>query len=188
MSRKAADPDPGSYRTQRLKWAWLLALPFLLLADPDPSHVLAGGLLTLLGLSLRGWAAGSIHKERELATGGPYRFIRHPLYLGSLMMGSGLLTAARAWLLFPLYLALFIWIYGRTIRAEERVLSARFGEAYVEYRRQVPGFLPRVGRLPSFGGTVGFRTALYRRNREWQAALGGGLAFGILCARMVLWG
>src|SRR5262245_26146854 len=48
-----------------------------------------GGLLIVLGLVLRSWAGGILHKGAELTTTGPYRLIRNPLYVGSFLMMSG---------------------------------------------------------------------------------------------------
>jgi hypothetical protein len=131
-------------------------------------------------------AAGSIHKDRELAAGGPYRLIRHPLYLGTFLTGLGLALAGGRWWLPVLFMVLFAWLYGRAIEAEERELASRFGVVFERYREEVPAFLPRVpGRKPTVS-SPGFRPWLYWRNKEWQAALGTVIAFGLLWVRMHL--
>jgi len=168
--------------------AWFLALPFLYLSRPSPRTLLLGALISLFGLLLRALAAGSIHKDRELATGGPYSRLRHPLYLGSFLLGLGLaLAGGRGW--FPiLFLGLFVWIYRRTIQAEEAELMLRFGEDFVSYRRQVPAFAPRFRPFVPPNPSPGFRFWLYRRNKEWQAALGALVGYGILWVRISLLG
>jgi protein-S-isoprenylcysteine O-methyltransferase Ste14 len=149
---------------------------------------MAGGWVSVSGLVVRALAAGSIHKERELATGGPYRIIRHPLYVGSFLVGMGLALAGRRWWLPLAFVALFFWMYGRTIRAEEARLEGLFGPAYREYQRRVPAFLPRIDRRsPSVDGP-GFRSWLYWRNKEWQTAVGTFTGYGLLWARMWLLG
>ena len=75
-------------RALRLKFVWLLVLPFLWFARPTLSLLAWGAPLAVLGLLLRAWAAGTIVKERELTTTGPYSHLRHPLYLGSLFIGA----------------------------------------------------------------------------------------------------
>jgi len=140
------DPTEGtgaSFRVQRLRWSWLLALPYFLLARPSTATLLAGAVIALPGLLLRSWAAGFIYKEMELATEGPYRFIRHPLYAGTLLLGLGLATAGGRWWFLPAYGALFAWVYGRTLKAEDQTLEYRFGPDYRVYRDRVPAFLPR---------------------------------------------
>ncbi len=196
--------------------AWLLALPFLLLSRPSPPLLLAGAAVAFPGLLLRGLAAARIHKDRSLAVRGPYAVIRHPLYLGSFLLGAGLAMAGGRWFFLPLFVGFFLWAYGRTIRTEERQLAARFGEAYQAYRSRVPAFLPRLRPLgrrgdersgerhraggggpdPGAGPATGpdatpFRSPvpglpLYLRNREWESALGTAAGFALLWLRMVL--
>ena len=192
----AAGPLRPTHRQERLKLAWLLAPPFLYLARPTSLSLLGGGLLALAGLAVRALAANAIHKDRSLAVRGPYAHLRHPLYLGSFLVGMGLATAGGRVLFLPPLLLLFAWVYWRATRAEETELEERFGEAYRRYRAQVPALLPRrrpyrVGEsgpdpapdplLPSAGPL-----RLYRRNREWEAALGVLVGFGLLWVRMVL--
>jgi protein-S-isoprenylcysteine O-methyltransferase Ste14 len=171
-------------RTQRLRLVWLLALPFLYMSLPHPRTLLLGLPFSLSGILLRSWAAGSIQKDRELATGGPYGHLRHPLYLGSFLLGFGLSLAGGRWWFPLLFSALFIWVYRRTVLAEEAELTRRFGEGHESYLRQVPSFLPSFGGHEAPG--PGFSFPLYRRNKEWQAALGALVGYGLLWMRMSL--
>jgi hypothetical protein len=144
------------------------------------------------GLLLRAWAAGCILKERVLATGGPYRLIRNPLFVGSFLLGLGGVVAGGSWPFLVVFLLFFGWTYSRTLEAEERTLEDTFGEAYREYRASVPAFVPRLAREVDSRastpgpGSGGFRWNLYLRNREWQAGLGTMLAFGFLVAKWAL--
>ena len=157
--------------------------------------------MSAFGLLLRAWAAGCILKDQVLALGGPYRFIRNPLYLGSFFLGSGAVVAGGSWPFLLLFFVFFVWSYSRTLRAEKNLLEEKFGRAYLAYRASVPGFLPRLrpkrwsrgeGVPCSGSGTArrqGFRWELYFRNKEWQAALGAGTAFGLLAAKWAFaWG
>jgi hypothetical protein len=178
-------------RARRLKLTWLLALPFLAVSRPTPRLLLAAAVLSALGLVLRAAAAGHILKDRVLATRGPYAFLRHPLYLGSFLVGTGLALAAGRWWLTPLFMVLFLWLYRDTVMAEEDGLRIRFGQPYERYREEVPAILPRVPtrgaeRGPTVTEMEGFRFSLYLRNREWEAALGTGVAYGLLWWRMYL--
>lgn len=177
-------------RRLRLKAVWLLVVPFLWLAEPRPELLAAGAVLAALGLGLRAWAAGVIHKERELSTSGPYGHTRNPLYLGSFLVGLGVTVAGGRWIFVVAFVAFFAWIYGRTMRAEARRLEDLFGERYRDYARHVPAFLPRplawrtgAPRLPA---RPAFTLERWRRNREYEALLGVVVGFAFLCAKM-LW-
>src|SRR6476659_9833525 len=58
-------------------------------AHPTWRTLAAGAAIGLLGESIRLWAAGHLEKSREVTRSGPYRYTRHPLYLGSSVMGAG---------------------------------------------------------------------------------------------------
>src|SRR4029450_1156382 len=62
----------------------------LILAQPTARSLAIGMSLAALGEVVRIWAAGHLHKSREVTASGPYRFVPHPLYVGSTVMGVGL--------------------------------------------------------------------------------------------------
>lgn len=169
----------------RLKAVWLLILPFLVFASPTWSLLSIGALVAVVGLVIRGWAAGTIHKQKQLTTSGPYAFTRNPLYLGSFLIGLGVTVAGGHWIWPTLFLVFFVGIYSRTMAREAARLTELYGERYRAYARAVPAFLPRLTPYrPEAGGqTAGFRTEQYRRNREWEAFLGGVAAFVFLAAK-----
>lgn len=168
----------------RLKAVWLLVVPFLVLARPTPSSLAIGGVVAALGLAIRAWAAGTIHKERELTTSGPYAFTRNPLYLGSFFIGLGVTVAGGHWIWTALFVVFFVGVYARTMAEEARRLTELFGERYLRYARSVPAFLPRpIPYRPEDGQTAGFRMEQYVRNREWEALLGGMAAFAFLALK-----
>jgi protein-S-isoprenylcysteine O-methyltransferase Ste14 len=59
----------------------------LWLAAPSWSSLLAGSMIATVGEGVRIYAAGHIEKGREVTKSGPYRFTRHPLYVGSALIG-----------------------------------------------------------------------------------------------------
>ncbi len=169
----------------RLKAVWLLVVPFLWLCRPTLELVLIGASIAGAGLLLRAWAAGTIHKEEDLTTSGPYAFTRNPLYLGSFLIGIGVTVAGGHWIWTALFVAFFSVVYARTMASEARRLTELFGERYRTYALHVPAFLPRPtpfrpGRPDRSGG---FRLGQYRRNREWEALLGGLAAFAFLALK-----
>jgi len=171
-------------RGLRLRAVWLLVIPFLWLARPTPFLLAAGAPPALLGLVLRGWAAGTIRKEEELTTGGPYAYTRNPLYLGSLLLGLGITTAGGHWAWPALFLVFFAAVYGRTMASEHRLLGELFGERYSAWAAHVPALLPRLSpwRAAASEGSS-FSWARYRRNREWEAVLGALAGFAFLALK-----
>lgn len=170
----------------RTKSAWIIAVPFFLLASPSRVSLALGAGIAMVGLALRGWSAGTIHKDEVLTTSGPYAYVRNPLYVGSFLIGAGLAVAGGSWLWLVLFLGFFAAIYGPTVSAEAARLTERFGHRYVEYASKVPAFLPRFAPYPGGDGSAGFGWAQYQRNREWEALLGAAAAFVLLWARMAL--
>ncbi len=174
----------------RLRAVWLLIIPFYLYASPTSVLILWGAGVSAAGLALRAWAAGSIRKDRELATTGPYAHTQNPLYLGSFFLGVGVTVAGGQWVFGLVFFVLFLVVYRATVLREAGELQARFGEPYRVYAAQVPSVLPRIiayrgGRPESPPG--GFSRARYMRNREWEAALGAVAAFGALALKLTLW-
>lgn len=171
-------------RQLRLRMVWLIVLPFFWFAAPTPELLTVGCALAFVGLWIRGWSAGTIHKDQELTTSGPYAFTRNPLYLGSFFIGLGVSIAGGQWIWPAVFLGFYATVYRRTMAGEARHLAELFPDRYAEYAREVPGFLPRLTPYrPSGGGTAGFQWSQYRRNREWEAALGAVAAFGVLALK-----
>ena len=93
--------------------------------------------VAVAGEAMRIWAAGHLHKSREVTASGPYRWIAHPLYVGSSIMGLGLAIACRS-----LPIAVVIAVYLTTtltaaIKSEEAFLRRTFGDQYDLYRQGV---------------------------------------------------
>jgi protein-S-isoprenylcysteine O-methyltransferase Ste14 len=170
-----------SLRGVRLRAVVFLILSYLWFARPTPLLLGIGTPLVVLGLILRAWAAGVIQKERDLATGGPYAHTRNPLYLGSLLLGTGMAIAGGLWIWPALFLAFFAAVYIPTMVSEHKRLKQLFGDRYHAYAAAVPAFLPRPSpwREPGMSAD-GFTFALYRRNREWEAPLGAAAALALL--------
>jgi len=146
-------------------------------------------VVVAIGLWLRAWSAGTIHKDEDLTTTGPYAYTRNPLYLGSFLIGLGVSTAGGHWIWPLAFLLFYAVVYSRAMAGEASHLAELFPARYAEYALAVPGFLPRVtpyrATNVSGGSPSGFRWAQYSRNREWEASLGAAAAFGLLLAKVV---
>jgi protein-S-isoprenylcysteine O-methyltransferase Ste14 len=165
----------------RVPLGFLCAAIFLLLAKPTRTALLAGACVSLLGLAIRGWASGHIRKNAQLATSGPYAFTRNPLYFGSFLLGLGFTIASGQVVLGLLFVALFLGIYFPVMRVEASTLAELFGKEYEVYKEAVPLFFPRLTPFrQSESERVKFDGSLYLRYREYRAALGLLIAWGLL--------
>jgi protein-S-isoprenylcysteine O-methyltransferase Ste14 len=173
--------------------------------EPHPAAVACSLLLVVPGLALRAAASGTVKKNRELTVTGPYAYTRNPLYLGSAMMAAGFALALLSWPVGVVLAVGFAVIYIPVIFGEERFLRSAF-PAFDAYCQSVPRFFPRVRparvsqiAAPASGGDAGlpgevtshapggFSPALYRKHREYNAALGAALLYlGLIFLHPVL--
>ena len=161
----------------RLPLGFVLGIGYLLFAKPGNGYMtpltLAVGLtIAAVGVFVRAWAAGHIVKNDRLATTGPYAHTRNPLYFGSFLIAAGFAIAAH-WALLLLVIAFFVLIYAPTMERERSHIRGRFPDAFAEYERNVPAFVPRPvpWRSPGAEENEPFSFALYMRHGEWRAAL-----------------
>ena len=82
-------------------------------------------------------------KRNDLATTGPYAYVRHPQYVGFILVMLGFLVQWPTLLTLAMFPVL-VWMYVRLGKAEEREAIAAFGERYRRYATRVPGFIPRL--------------------------------------------
>jgi protein-S-isoprenylcysteine O-methyltransferase Ste14 len=156
----------------RVPLGFLAAGVAMWFAEPRGLRLAAGLALAVPGELLRIWASGHIDKGREITTTGPYRWMRHPLYVGSLVMAAGFVVAAGSWIVaavVALYMGLTLLAATRT---EEATLDARFPGAYTAYRE---------GR--SAPAERRFSWARVIANREYRAMAGFVLVAALLYLR-----
>jgi protein-S-isoprenylcysteine O-methyltransferase Ste14 len=154
----------------RVPFGFALGIAYLVFAQPTVPLLIAGSIVALVGLGIRAYSAGHLEKDQSLATGGPYAYTRNPLYLGSLLIGIGLVLAGAQWVLGVVLVAFFLVVYGPVMHREARNLHHRFGREYDDYSATVPLFFPF--RKPLKPSKTNFEWKRYRRNREYEAALG----------------
>lgn len=124
-------------------WAW----------TPTPTSEWLAAMLVVFGLGICLWARGALgtnwsgavtlKQDHELIERGPYRYVRHPIYSGFLLMaiGTAILHARGSELVFCGLLGLGLWF---KLRAEEALLTRHFPEAYPQYRRRVKALIPHL--------------------------------------------
>ena len=152
----------------------VMALVTLWLARPSRATLVSGAVVAGAGAALRLWAAGHVEKSREITSSGPYRYSRHPLYLGSTLIGVGVAVAARHLLLGLAIVTYLASTLTAAVRAEETHLRGKFGDAYDEYASK---------RVPS--STRAFSWERAWRNREHHALVG--LIAGLSLLAVKVW-
>jgi protein-S-isoprenylcysteine O-methyltransferase Ste14 len=145
----------------RVPLGYVLGIVAFWLTEPTARSLPIGAAVGAIGEALRIWAAGHLEKGREVTTSGPYALTRHPLYVGSSIMGAGLAIAGNS-----VAVAVLVFVYlavtiTAAIRAEEAHLTEKFGGHYPAYR---DGTNPPAPRAFSVDRAV--------RNREYRAAAG----------------
>lgn len=156
----------------RVPLGFLSAVIALVLARPTATSLAIGAAVAALGEALRVWAAGHLEKSREVTKSGPYRFTRHPLYVGSTIMGVGFAIASHSWVVAALVLAYLGVTLTAAVRSEEAFLRERFGAEYDAYASGT-----------ATDGQRTFSLARAMRNREYRAVLGLCVLLAVLALR-----
>ncbi len=159
----------------RVFLGFVFAVVVLWFAAPTPRSLGIGAAIAVAGELLRTWAAGHLEKSKEVTSSGPYRFTRHPLYLGSSLIGIGLAVASHQAIVAGVIVAYLVATLTAAMRSEEAHLREKFGDAYDAYaeKRVVPMDRP-------------FSWARAMHNREHHAMLG--LAAGLMALAIKAFG
>ena len=127
---------------------YLLGVAILIFQPPKPGGFAVALPLIVLGAGLRGWGAGHLVKNDQLTTTGPYAHLRHPLYLGTILVATGFGIWIGGWIAVAVIGCLWPWFafryFPRKERSESDRLEAAYGDRFVRYRREVPALWPRL--------------------------------------------
>ncbi len=151
----------------RVPLGFASALLVFWLAQPTARTLAIGAAIALAGEAVRLWAAGHLNKSREVTASGPYRWVAHPLYVGSSIMGCGLAIASGSVPVAAIVAVYLVVTLTAAVRREEAFLRSAFGDRYTSYRDS--GAVDRHRR---------FSLALVMANREYRAV--AGLAIAVL--------
>jgi len=134
--------------------------PHLAGGDVRLDHLLdaVGFLVSLSGQALRVLVIGLVYITRggqnrqvwanTLVDGGMFAHCRNPLYVGNVLIVLGLAIAHNGWAMYLILVPLFVAAYACIVSAEEEYLHSRFGDAYEQYCRRVPRWVPSLRGLP----------------------------------------
>lgn len=120
---------------------------FLKQRDPYSVHMVVTIVLAVLAVALFVSSRTVIRKERpdHVVDTGPFRRVRHPLYLAALLGYAATAISSLSLISFVLLIPVFVF-YNTIASYEEKLLEARFGESYQEYERRTGKWLPGVGQ------------------------------------------
>ncbi len=192
MSHRTADLPPLTglahvirelryHEAARQLLAVVLVVLYAVTAAPLPALAAVGLVVALAGAVVRLYASGFIVKNQELATDGPYRFVRHPLYTGNILLVVGFALAGSRWWGIPLALFFFWFYYPTAIEYEDRKLHRLFGAAWEQWSARTPALMPRFGSVPPAGAG----------DRRWSLAVStrrnGELVFVLLALVSAAW-
>jgi hypothetical protein len=162
----------------RVALGFVFGVLVLILAQPNAQSLILGLSLAASGEAIRVWASGHLRKSREVTVSGPYRFVAHPLYVGSSVMGVGLAIASASVVVAALIALYLVATLTAAIKSEEAFLRRTFGEQYDLYRSGVAA--KRRERSAARDRRFSFAQAM--ANREYRAV--AGLAVAIL---LLIW-
>ena len=194
MSHRTADLPPLTgiahvirelryFEGARQGLAVVLVLLYTVTANPIPALAAIGLVVGLAGELFRLYASGFIVKNQELATDGAYRFVRHPLYTGNILLVIGFAIAGSRWWAIPLALFFFWFYYPTAIEYEDRKLRRIFGAARETWSARTPALMPRLGGAEAAGGG----------ERRWSLAVSNShgevlfVALALICAGWISW-
>src|SRR5262245_16975020 len=158
----------------RVTLGFVCGVLVLVLAQPTMRSLTIGMSVAAVGEAIRIWAAGHLNKSREVTTSGPYRWVGHPLYVGSSVMGVGLAIACASVIVAVLIAVYLVATLMAAIKSEEAFLRRAFGEQYDLYREGQQAKRAASARRPS----KKFSVAQAFANREHRALVG--LAVAVL--------
>jgi len=144
---------------------------------PGPLWGIGGAAVSAVGLAIRVYAIGHApahtsdrntraQKAATLNTTGAYAVLRHPLYVGNLLVGLGAALFGAVWWVVPVYVLAFCAFYVPIALAEEDYLRERFGDAFTAWAHRTPAIFPRPGNFTPPSLAFSWRRALREEHRS----------------------
>jgi len=109
----------------------------LLYNSANLAKLLCAGVILAIGIVFLLWSSGSRKKGQALVQSGPYAFVRHPEFLGHILIIFALIIISQHWISLIVGAILIVLLYLAMIEEEKRNVE-KFGNAYRDYMRRVP--------------------------------------------------
>lgn len=144
---------------QRAIWGNVFALFGLIIVLADAQihltsfRLFVGFFIALIGCGLRIWASGYIWTNIDqplpaaqlgLITAGPYAYVRNPIYLGAILMISGLYISFGSWIAALVAIIPTIFMHSWHIKYEEQFMVRQFGDTFFAYKSKIPALIPNI--------------------------------------------
>ena len=159
----------------RVNLGTVLTIVAMAVAHPGHPEILRAMPLVLLGVGIRTWARGHLNRRDRLTTTGPYRLVRHPLYVGSFLIGLGVSAMLGAWFVPILFTITYVAMYLPKGIREDRFLLSKYGREYQDYAARVGAIFPRLSTAAvetGAGPAIHWEWRRVMGHREWKTWLG----------------
>src|SRR6185436_18960456 len=149
----------------------------LILSRPSARSLALGMSIAAVGEAIRIWAAGHLHKSREVTASGPYRFVGHPLYVGSSVMGVGLAIACSSLVVAALIALYLVTTLTAAVKSEEAYLRRAVRSLPQRRRRETARAVGGAAAIQPAAGDG--QSRIPRRHRLRDRAVAAALEGGV---------
>lgn len=170
----------------RIEAGFFFAAFVVVFAQPTPTSIMRWVPLALVALALRCWARGYLERRTQLTQHGPYALVRHPLYVGSFLLGLAFALMTNVSIVPFLFAVAFVSTYVPKALREEHFLQQRYGPEYSRYAARVGAVVPRFSVAAASDPLVGTERFAWRRvvrHREYLTWIGATSVLGVMCLR-----
>jgi protein-S-isoprenylcysteine O-methyltransferase Ste14 len=155
---------PLRYHEASRQWFAVLFVPLVsYFGQPTREMLIAGSAVALIGTLIRLWASGHVKKNKVLATDGPYAYVRHPLYVGNILILLGFSMASNLWWAYALMIFLILFYYPPAISYEDAKLNRLFGEEWQNWSKNIHALIPTItNKAGSTSSEWSFKQSLFQ--------------------------
>lgn len=133
---------------RRIRIPTALIAATILAFNIKPEWFWIGLAISAVGELMQLWCFAALHKEQTLATNGPYKVVRNPMYLARFLLLLGCVMFLGNWAVLLAFAVIYYFYMVNRVRREEIRLQEVFGEPYRDYCRRVSRFVPFRGISP----------------------------------------